>query len=360
MKNGRTNILLGIVVILLLLSWGYFALVKTKTTPLKDTLTSSQKSELAAAQPILADYDAKWATEISRLQKTKHEYQENSESFRLTTLLIETLETFKNEALQLTSSVSEVRDSISYSHFINELTETEGTWKGSKKLINEHYNLLKTFSLITGYQYKIDSLQEQLAENQNKPSFNASSITKLKSQIQAYEKKLEEIKNQGWKFKQENDSLKAELSLQSSAYDSLLQKVSDQSSMIEELKSSSKKNAQLATKLSLWYFEKDQKKKMKRRQLSQNKLDYNKGSEIKAIYGDFTLSAELFEPFSIATVTLINNEKEILAQAQISVRDQKSSEFVLIPAEKLNPNEYTVEVKYSKTVILQQNFHVSH
>jgi hypothetical protein len=161
-----------------------------------------------------------------------------------------------------------------------------------------------------------------LGNDKQKLQLSQVQLTNLKKEIKDYEEKLVQLKTNGAELQLKNDSLIALNTHQASIIDSLTNALMQQRLAYDDLVKQAKKNADFATRLSLWYFERDNKDKPRRRQLSNKKDDFNKSSELKAIYGEFTISAEVYEPFQVAAVTLFSKGLEI-ANVQVSVRDQK-------------------------------------
>lgn len=321
-------------------------------------INDAQKVELSEIEKSLTGLRGFWKAEIKELENTAKGLEEGSESFRLTELLISTFNNFLLEVGDLENHIPNITDTLSFQFAQNEISDLNRGLEGSKSLINEHRKLLNTFSLMTTYQTRIDSLKGVLGNDKQKLQLSQVQLTNLKKEIKDYEEKLVQLKTNGAELQLKNDSLIALNTHQASIIDSLTNALMQQRLAYDDLVKQAKKNADFATRLSLWYFERDNKDKPRRRQLSNKKDDFNKSSELKAIYGEFTISAEVYEPFQVAAVTLFSKGLEI-ANVQVSVRDQKSGEFVLIPEDKLDKGEYNVKVKYQGAFILSHNFYVS-
>lgn len=339
-----------------------FVLIKTQFYKPVAVLSEKDKAQVSEIEQGLKSLDESWTEEIVKLNETKQKLIEASESFRLTELLISTFQDFQKEIIDLKKELVSVKDSTGIRYCKEELIDLQRAWEGSKKLINEHRKLLGAFSLIMNYENRIDSLKTILSNEVELRKLSVSAKQKLEKEIKDYEEKLNRLKIEGYQFKEKNDSLAAVSVNQARTIDSLTNSLEKQRKAYDELVQQAKKNAEFANKLSLWYFEKDNKNKPKRRQLTSSENDLNKSSEIRAINGEFSLSAELYEPFQVATIVLSSantTQKTALAQVQISVRDQVSGEFVLIPESKLEKGKYLVEVYYLNQVVLKQNFYVN-
>ncbi|MGB0429063.1 MAG: hypothetical protein ACPGLV_01225 [Bacteroidia bacterium] len=325
-------------------------------------VTSNQKNHLKEVSIEIKALRANWQSEIDDLKAIERGLEKGTESYRLTRLLTSTFSGFINDANYLEKGLKSVKDTVGYYFMVNELADIKSAWKGSKRLLQEHKGLLATFSKISDYKIKVDSLRQFLSNANNKSLFTQKELRLAQRQITGYEKKINQLSNEAQSGAQQNDSLSKVIKLQSGKIDSLSYSLLAQREAYQKVKKEALQNARLANRLNLWYHEKTSKNKVKRRMLTQNKVDFNKGIDLKSIYAEFSLSADLYKPNQVSEVILYNitdGSRVQTASVQVSVRDQKSGEFSIIPNRKLVKGHYKVEVEYADSIVLSQDFYVS-
>lgn len=304
-----------------------------------------------------------WDRSIDSLTVLAKTMDPDSEGRRLTELLTETFRYFKDQASDLRVDMANVDDSIGFMFCVKELEDVKDLRNAGKNLLNEHRKILGSIVTVASYRQRIDSLKELIAKERSKKTLPASEIARLKTEISEYENKLTALQQFQGRFRLIADSLKMVTSQQASAIDSLAAALKQQGEAYAELLEAARKNATLANKLNLWYFEKDNLHKPKRRQLTGSEKDHNTAGELRSINGVFTLSAEIYKPFEVATVYLYylspHQTPQELAQVKVSVRNQESGEFSLLPSRPLTKGKHEVVVEYTGTDVLSQFFYVN-
>lgn len=325
-------------------------------------LTKTQKKHLNEIEIELTALKANWRSEVEDLTAIERGLDRNSESYRLTELLSSTFKSFIRDANSLENGIGRIDDTVGYFFVVNELNDIKTAWGSSKLLLNEHKNLLATFSQMNDYKIKVDSLRELLGNKTKRALLKATALAKARQEMKAFENKLKELSIFAADYKTKSDSLLKKSKAQGLVIDSLTYNLARQQLAYENALKEAEKNALLANRLSIWYNENLSRGRKKVRLLTNSKNDYNRGADLETIYCEFSISADVYEPNQLSEVHLyeitdgVRNEK---ASVQVSVRNQKSGEFSLIPTEKLAKGKYSVEVEYQDTIILQQDFYVA-
>lgn len=344
--------------VLLIAAIAYIVFSKTSSSVLEPT--EAQKREVA---DIFTERD-KLLPEFKNLVKaieTEVAGQEKSPIGKLGLELIETIQLYQKQ-LQLINHIKNTVDSVQINEAKQQVELARKGLEHSKKLFESNQALQGRLSLVGKYEHRIDSLKQRLESISASNNGSQRIANALRSEIKSYENKLNTLLKNQDRFQNTKDSLLTALQLSDKALNSLSDSLKLQKSMYTEMVEKAAKDAKLATEATLWYFEKDNLKKPKRRLLEDEVSDYNKGSEIKTIYGVFTVSQFDFKPFEIATVYLdrIEGSESIeRARVKVSVRDQVSGEFSLLPTEKLKKGSYRVKVEYDQKIILTKDFHVT-
>ncbi|MBI3143232.1 MAG: hypothetical protein HYZ16_10425 [Bacteroidetes bacterium] len=303
-----------------------------------------------------------WDRNIDSLTGLSSAMDQESEGHRLTELLAETFQYFGDQAADLKADMSQVRDSLGLMYCIKELEDLRDLRNAGRNLLNEHRKILGSIVTVAGYKQRIDSLKELINKERNNKTLPSSELIRLNTEISEYEKKLKALQQVQGRFNFFSDSLQKVSGRQAAALDSLTAALKLQGDAYTQLLEAARKNAALANKLNLWYFEKDNLSKPRRRQLTGSEKDHNIAGDIRTINGVFTLSAEIYKPFEVATVylyyVLANEKPQELAQVKVSVRDQESGEFSLLPSRPLTKGKHEVIVEYTGNKVLSQLFYV--
>lgn len=342
------------VLVLLIAAIAYIAYLQS--TP--NNPNSLSPKELREVEQMLSDKDHMLAEFESLSSRTEDEIVglDDDASQRLGTELLQTIELYKAQ-LELIRAIENFEDSTQIKEAVKQLDLAKKGLLHSQKLFEKNQRVIEQLSQVKRYENRIDSLKEKVAALASLQKEDPR-IASLQREIRRYEGKIQELLTNEKTYGRINDSLNTALSTVGDANRALMDSLKLQRSMYQELVAKAAKDAKLASKITLWYFEKDKMNKAKRRLLTDIESDYNRGSDIKSIYGVFTLSQFDFKPFEIATVYLSKSGTEI-ARVKVSVRDQISGEFSLLPSEKLNKGDYDVSVEYDQKTILKTSFHVS-
>ncbi|MCB0736158.1 MAG: hypothetical protein KDC92_01500 [Bacteroidetes bacterium] len=224
-------------------------------------------------------------------------------------------------------------------------------------------DLVMKFDQMYSLQNKIDSLNGLISNLKITSSESGKlqkQIANLEDQKIQYQQQIARLKTTSLELERQVDSFKnilesnkASIAIWSNKYDSLLQAYAD-------LKEKAQRNGELATKMNLWYFEKDNIKKPRRRFLVNENNDYNRGRDIRTIHGEFSISYDLFKPLTVANIYLYKKDlAQPITESKMTVRNQASCEFNLITGNGLDKGEYAVSVEYDGSKILEQKFFVS-
>ena len=235
--------------------------------------------------------------------------------------------------------------------------------ENASRMVKENQSLIKKVKTISVLESKIDSLEDVLSNESKLAILGKAKEMEIRSELRKYQTQVEALKQQGVLLKSKYDSLNQELSNKNKDIDSLKRLIDEARMAYQVLENSSAKNALLATKINLWYFVGDKRVKQERRALTSNKADYNKGKEVMTVYGEFSLSHETYVPFKVATVYLYkveNNQRVELARVKVTVRNQLSGEFSLIPTSRLGKGKYVVEVIYNEKQVIDSQFFITH
>ncbi|MFY0675464.1 MAG: hypothetical protein JXQ87_18855 [Bacteroidia bacterium] len=359
-KNSFTHAPWLVIAMLLLVVSGL--IYQTTIMDHEADITKTQKKHLKEIKIELTALKANWRSEVEELTAIERGLDKATESYRLTELLSSTFKSFIRDANSLENGINRIDDTVGYFFVVNELNDIKTAWSNSKVLLGEHKNLLATFSQMSEYKIKVDSLRTLLSNETKRALLNASALAKAKAEMVNFENKLNELSIFATDYKTKSDSLLKKSNQQGLVIDSLTYNLAQQQLAYQEALKEAELNAVLANRLSIWYNEKVSRGRKKVRLLTNSKNDYNRGADLEAIYCEFSISADVYEPNKISEVHLYNvtdgikNEK---ASVQVSVRNQKSGEFSLIPTEKLAKGKYRVEVEYRDSIILQQDFYVA-
>jgi hypothetical protein len=359
-KNSFTHAPWLVIAMLLLVVSGL--IYQTTIMDHEADLTKTQKKHLNEIEIELTALKANWKSEVEDLTAIERGLDRHSESYRLTELLSSTFKSFIRDANSLENGIGRIDDTVGYFFVVNELNDIKTAWGSSKLLLNEHKNLLATFSQMNDYKIKVDSLRELLGSETKRALLNATALAKARQEMKAFENKLKELSIFAADYKTKSDSLLKKSKAQGLVIDSLTYNLAQQQLAYENALKEAEKNAVLANRLSIWYNENLSRGRKKVRLLTDSKDNYNKGSDLETIYCEFSISANVYEPNRLSEVHLYNvtdGIKDEKASVQVSVRDQKSGEFSLIPTEKLAKGKYRVEVEYRDSIILQQDFYVA-
>lgn len=354
-KNSRTPFY---AVLALLLAAVTYIVFNQTSVPEKGLSATEQQDVL----DVLSQRDAM----LPAFQKLRERTQKgvidhkNSLGKKLGSELIETINLYQKQ-LGLIHPFEYFTDSAQIGEAKRQLALAKKGLEHSERLFDENSAIIQQLSLVGRYESRIDSLKQRV-ESIGLAQREDGRVVALQKEITSYEAKLNELLRSQRTYKVANDSLSVQLAQRNQDAKALKDSLRLQKSMYQELVTKAAKDAKLATEMTLWYFEKDNMNKAKRRLLINEKKDYNKGSEISTIYGVFTLSQLDFKPFEIATVYLSSVEgsaaKET-ARVKVSVRNQVSGEFSLLPTEKLKKGTYNVRVEYDQKTILTKSFYVS-
>ena len=373
-SNGGNRLAIVIAIIALLLLGGltfYFLeridklTVKPPTEMIEKQL-SSWSAELNERKEL---YD-KTKTEIKREMRA---LPEKSDDWKLKNQLLVQLEQNLLELKTLENEITGYKDSTDLDRIKLRvaLTDIQQTnFRESNKLAGD---FVVKFNKMGVLQSKIDSLDRLIATYKNRRTTTSSGTTaaispaqsaqieKLNKERLGYLNEIARLKSTSLQLERDIDSLVIAINDRDTTVDTLLQTISDMNGEYEKMKISAARNAELATDIDLWYFVKDKTRKPKRRYLVDDGLDYNRGGDIRSIHGIFSISYELFKPFQVANIYLFktDGEKEKIAEAKMTVRNQQSSEFNLISEKGLSKGDYKVEVQYSGGKIVEQIFHVT-
>jgi hypothetical protein len=359
-KNSFTHAPWLVIAMLLLVVSGL--IYQTTIMDHEADITKTQKKHLKEIEIELTALKANWRSEVEDLTSIERGLDKNSESYRLNELLSSTFKSFIRDANSLENGIGRIDDTVGYFFVVNELNDIKTAWGSSKLLVNEHKNLLATFSQMNDYKIKVDSLREILDSETKRALLNATALATARKEMKAFENKLKELSIFAADYKTKSDSLLKKSKAQGLVIDSLTYNLAQQQLAYENALKEAEKNAVLANRLSIWYNENLSRGRKKVRLLTESKDNYNKGSDLETIYCEFSISADLYEQNKISEVKLYNVTDGIRvekARTQVSVRNQKSGEFSLIPTEKLAKGKYRVEVEYRDSIILQQDFYVA-
>ena len=242
------------------------------------------------------------------------------------------------------------------------MADIKQAWQGSKRLLREHKSLLSTFSLMSDYKIKVDSLKELLSNEFNRSRLNQNQLIKAEKEIERFESELTRLREETKEIESNNDSLLSLVNYQSLLIDSLTYSLAEQRIAFEKIRKEALLNGELANRLTLWYEENLGKNRVQRHLLSSQKNEFNKGADMKTIFAEFSLEAELYVPNEVSEVVMYNitnGQKAEIARTRVSVRRQRSGEFSLISNDKLTKGQYKVEVEYNNQIVLEQDFYIA-
>jgi len=355
-NNSKTSFYA--VLVLLIAALAYIVFTKTSSSALEPTEVQKQEVAkiFAEREQLLPEFES-----LVKTIKAGIEGEEKSQFGRLGNDLIETIHLYQQQ-LHLINHIENTRDSVQINEARKQVALARKGLEHSKKLFESNEALQGRLSLVGKYEHRIDSLKQQLEQISESNTGNQRIANALKAEIRSYENKLNRLLKNQDRFQHTKDSLISALQQSNKTLSSVSDSLRIQKSLYSEMVEKAAKDAKLATEATLWYFEKDNLKRPKRRLLENEISDYNRGSEIKTIYGVFTVSQFDFKPFEIATVYLDLVEGTDLkerARVKVSVRDQVSGEFSLLPTEKLKKGTYRVRVEYGQKIILTKDFHVT-
>ncbi len=325
-------------------------------------ITPKQKSQLNEIAIEITALKANWQSEVDDLKAIERGLDKNSESFRLTRLLTSTFSGFIRDASYLEKGLKTVEDTVGYFFISNEMADIKQAWQGSKRLLREHKSLLSTFSLMSDYKIKVDSLKELLSNEFNRSRLNQNQLIKAEKEIERFESELTRLRQETKEIESNNDSLLSLVNYQSLLIDSLTYSLAEQRIAFEKIRKEALLNGELANRLTLWYEENLGKNRVQRHLLSSQKNEFNKGADMKTIFAEFSLEAELYVPNEVSEVVMYNitnGQKAEIARTRVSVRRQRSGEFSLISNDKLTKGQYKVEVEYNNQIVLEQDFYIA-
>lgn len=196
---------------------------------------------------------------------------------------------------------------------------------------------------------KNDSLKSLLDQERNDQKLRGQ-IAILTSQIEKLERQLTEAQKQNAELVNRNTSLAEE-------YKAVEESLNKALSETNKWKDIALEDAELATGLTLWYFENDRKEGKRRRLLTNDEQDENISKDINTIHGLLTLSAQIYKPYKVATIKLLDSDGEAISQCKISIRKQKSSEFTLL-CPNLEAGKHRVSAEYDNQTVINQEFYV--
>lgn len=287
-----------------------------------------------------------------------------SDMWSSTVLMFET--TLKNYVANIDYFISSSNrvnpNSVDTAYFERQLQNFKIWSSNASQMVEESRRLSGRIETVQVLEQKIDSLESVLSNQQSRPILNDWQVKALKAELKNYRAQIAQLKKEGVTLQFRYDSLSRELRDGRSTIDSLQQLLNQKQIAYQELEEGARKNSDLATRMRLWYFVNEKSSGRERRAMTNDEKEKNKGAEIKAIYGDFSLSSEIYRPFKVATVYLKKIEKtEVLeiAKVKVTVRNQLSGEFSIIPPEKLAKGTYNVEVEYDKKEVLKSRFFVT-
>ena len=355
-QSKRWLYVLLVVALLAIAIMGYFLISQNSSAGLSE----EQQAVVEQIAHENQEIEGEFSSLIEELEAAMAASKKGSITRKTTSELVGTLKLYRNQVKL--SGVFTVIDTADIAQYKRQLEMAREWLLHAKRLISENDQILRKLNVIGKYELRIDSLKSELAALESSRTADAGRIASLRGEISRYEGKIQELLEGNENLQRTNDSLASNLFKNSSLIDSLKRQLQQKELAYNELNSKARKDAELVTQVNLWYFEKDNMRKARRRLLTNDQDDYNRGSEIKTISGEFTLSQFDFSPFEIGTVYLIqmnNSAEHELARVKVSVRDQRSAEFSLIPSEKLDKGKYEVRVEYKGKVIITKNFYVA-
>lgn len=367
--RGKGAIIVAIIALLLISGMSYYFLNeinKLTTKPPSDEISAQLGKWLDQAQ----SFEKRYADKKKNLQAQMQELPEKSDDWRLKNQLVIQIEENILELKTLANEIGHYRDSSDLDRIKIRMSLAEMQLNNFKDANELAGDFVVRFNQLNGLQKKVDSLntligkyKSQIANqvsSSGKAQFQAQ-ISRLTSEKNTYEEQMAQLKATSLKLERERDSLQIALNKADTTIDTLLTSMADKVKETNKLKQAAAKNSELATNMNLWYFEKNKIKKPKRRYLVGDQKDYNRGSDIKAIHGVFSISYEIFKPFQVANVELIKTDgtREKIAEAKMTVRNQKSGEFNISTDRGLDKGDYVVEVSYEGKKILEQVFYVT-
>ena len=231
--------------------------------------------------------------------------------------------------------------------------------KRQNQVVNAIGSKISAIRVLKG---RLDSLDREIETAKRQKTKSYRQVQELLKERQKLMLQLQELRAANLRLITSRDSLTKIVHLKDSISDTLSKQLWKVQEDYSNLEKSAKMNADLATRLEIWYYVKDKMKKPRRRFLSEDEGDYNKGREIKTIIGQFSLSYEVFEPFKVANIYLYktSGNESLITEAKITVREQESGEFSLLVPKGLEKGNYEVRIRYNGQEVLSQKFYVTH
>lgn len=351
-------------VIALLLTISLCVYLFFNNKPQEDSSPNHDHTQVAQGVDRAQEIKKHIKTQITSLESSKKENSNSGIWGNTTDMFLSTLNDYVGNIEHFVAAIDQENTTPSYApgSIEEHLKSFEAWYIKASKMVEENQVLIRKVKTISSLESKIDSLEVVLSNESRLAIIGKDKEHDLRLELRKYQTQVEQLKEQGRLLKFQYDSMSQELLFRKKSIDSLEKLVNESRMAYQVLENSAEKNSKLATRINLWYFVADKRVKQERRMLTTHSQDYNQGKEIKTIYGEFSLSSEVYVPFKVATVYLYKVERSQnieIAQVKVTVRDQLSGEFSLIPSTRLAIGKYAIEVHYHQKKVLESQFFIA-